>query len=70
MIDKDKSNPYYRENLKECTRKYWNIADNKANCATHILGCYNGIVKEVIRIALFPRQKTNIRAEKFLMVKN
>ena len=51
MIDKDKSNPYYRENLKECTRKYWNIADNKANCATHILGCYIGIVKVVIRIA-------------------
>lgn len=53
MIYKDKSNPYYRENLKECTRKYWNIADIKAESATHILGCYKGIVKEVIRITSF-----------------
>lgn len=47
----DKASPYYRENLKECTRKFWNLADEKVNTATHILGCYKGIVMEVIRIS-------------------
>lgn len=51
MINNDKSNPFYRENIKECTRKYWTIADSKADKATHILGCYKGIVKEVIKIS-------------------
>lgn len=53
MINHDATNPYYRDSQKECTRKYWNIADNKANAATHILGCYKGIVKCVIKISSY-----------------
>ena len=53
MINNDKSSPYYRENIKECTRKYWHIAETKAKAATHILGCYKEIVKEVIKITSF-----------------
>lgn len=51
MINNDKASPYYRENIKECTRKYWTITDSKADNATHILGCYKGVVKEVIKIS-------------------
>ena len=51
MINNDKSTPFYRENIKEYTRKYRTIADSKADKATHILGCYKGIVKEVIKIS-------------------
>ncbi len=53
MINDDRSSLYYRENLKECTRKYWNITNDKASAATHILGCYKGIVKEVLKITSF-----------------
>ena len=53
MINDDRSSLYYRENLKECTRKYWKISNKKAEAATHILGCYKGIVKEVIKISSF-----------------
>lgn len=53
MINNDISNRYYRENIKECTRKYWNIPNVKADAATHILGCYKGIVMEVIQITSY-----------------
>ncbi len=53
MINKDKSSDYYRENLQECTRKYWNVAKDKAEYATHILGCYKGIVMDVIKVTSF-----------------
>ncbi len=53
LIKDEKADPYYRENLKECTRKYWKISNKKAEAATHILGCYKGIVKEVIKISSF-----------------
>ncbi len=46
MITNDTSNPYYRNSLKECTLKFWQIKDDKAEAASHILGCYKGIVKE------------------------
>ncbi len=53
MISNDTASKYYRDSLKECTRKYWPVRDDKANAASHILGCYNGIVKEVIKISSF-----------------
>ena len=53
MIKNETSSPYYRKDLKDCTRMYWKISDDKAEVATHILGCYNGIVKEVIRISSY-----------------
>lgn len=49
----DRSNPLFRENLYDCTRKYWSVDDEKASAATHILGCYHGKVIEVIRIQEF-----------------
>lgn len=51
MINQDMASPYYRNSLKECTRKFWPIKDEKANAASHLLGCYKGIVKEVIKIS-------------------
>ena len=51
MKSNNTSNPYYRENLKECTVKYWAVKDEKAFAATHILGCYQGKVIEVIKIS-------------------
>lgn len=51
MINHNMESPYYRDNLKECTRKFWPIKDEKANAASHILGCYKGIVKEGIKIS-------------------
>ena len=36
--------------LKECTEKFWRVADDKAYNATHVLGCVNGIVVEVIKV--------------------
>lgn len=50
MLNNDRKNPLFRENLYDCTRKYWPVADAKANAATHILGCYHGKVIEVIII--------------------
>lgn len=50
MIENDTSSPLYRSSLKECTEKYWRVADIKAYNATHVLGCVNGIVVEVIKI--------------------
>lgn len=32
---------------------YWKVSDEKAEAATHILGCYDGIVKEVIRVSSY-----------------
>lgn len=51
MINHDTASPYYRDSLKECTRKFWPVKDETANAASHILGCYKGIVKEVIKIS-------------------
>lgn len=53
MMNNDRNNPLFRNSLYDCTRKYWRIADEKANMATHILGCYKGKVIEVIRIEKF-----------------
>ncbi|MDE5796371.1 MAG: hypothetical protein K2H75_04620, partial [Muribaculaceae bacterium] len=53
MVTGDRNNPLFRNSLYDCTRKYWRIADEKANVATHILGCYKGRVIEVIRIEKF-----------------
>lgn len=50
MMENDTSSPLYRSSLKECTEKYWRVADDKAYNATHVLGCVNGIVVEVIKI--------------------
>ena len=51
MKSHDTSSPHSRENLKECTVKYWAVKEEKANAATHILGCYQGKVIEVIKIS-------------------
>ena len=51
MISNDTASPHYRESLKECTVKYWAVKDEKASAATHILGCYQGKVIEVVKIA-------------------
>ena len=51
MKSNNTSNPYYRENLKECTVKYWAVKEEKASAATHILGCYQGKVIEVVKIS-------------------
>lgn len=53
MKNHDTASEYYRENLKECTRKYWKVRKEAADSATHILGCYQGIVKEVIKISSY-----------------
>lgn len=50
MLNNDRNNPLFRESRYDCTRKYWPIKTDKAEAATHILGCYHGIVIEVIRI--------------------
>lgn len=51
MKSNDTASPHYRESLKECTVKYWAVKDEKASAATHILGCYQGKVIEVVKIA-------------------
>lgn len=53
MLNNDHNNPLYRSSLYDCTRKYWPVAYEKANVATHILGCYKGKVIEVIHIESF-----------------
>lgn len=53
MLNNDRNSPLFRENLYDCTRMYWPVADAKANAATHILGCYHGKVIEVIGIQKF-----------------
>jgi len=50
MRKNDTTSRYYRPNLKECTRKFWRVNDEKAKNATHILGCVKGIVKCVVEI--------------------
>lgn len=50
MMENDTTSPLYRSSLKECTEKFWRVADDKAYNATHVLGCVNGIVVEVIKI--------------------
>ena len=51
MKSNDTSNPHYRKNLKECTVKYWAVKEEKASAATHVLGCYQGKVIEVVILA-------------------
>lgn len=53
MINHDTASEYYRKSLKECTRKYWKVRKEAADSATHILGCYQGIVKEVIKMTSY-----------------
>ena len=50
MMENDTLSPLYRSSLKECTEKYWRVADDKAYNASHVLGCVKGIVVEVIKI--------------------
>lgn len=50
MKSNDTASPHYRKSLKECTVKYWAVKDEKAFAATHILGCYQGKVIEVVKI--------------------
>ena len=64
MINNDISNRYYRENIKECTRKYWNIPNDKTDAATHILGCYKGIVMEVIQITSYSTSENDFPGRK------
>lgn len=47
----DVKNPFYRPSLYDCTVKYWRVADKKAYSATHIVGCYKGVIKEVVKIS-------------------
>lgn len=53
MMNNDQNNSLYRPNRFECTRKYWRVKYEKAQAATHILGCYQGKVVEVIKIDKF-----------------
>lgn len=50
MQHDDRMHPLFRNSLYDCTRKYWQINEEKFNIATHILGCYKGKVIEVILI--------------------
>ena len=50
MQHDDRIHPLFRNSLYDCTRKYWQIKEEKFNIATHILGCYKGKVIEVINI--------------------
>ena len=54
-LNNDHSNPFYRPSVYDCTVKYWRVNDEKANNATHIIGCYKGIVKEVVKITERPK---------------
>lgn len=58
MLRNDTNNPLYRERPYDCTVKFWNIADEKAASATHILGCYKGKVVEVVQIKRITTVKT------------
>ena len=53
MINNDTESPFYRETVEDCTRMYWKISKTKADAATHILGCYKGIVKGVLKISSY-----------------
>lgn len=59
-LNNDRSNPLYRPSVYDCTVKYWQINYEKANKATHIIGCYKGIVKEVVKITEQPRIDTEV----------
>ena len=50
MINDDRNNPLFRSSFYDCTRMYWPIKDEKFDVATHILGCYQGKIIEVIDI--------------------
>ena len=45
----------------DCTVKYWRVDDEKARNATLIIGCYKGIVKEVVKIT----EPYKVDADKF-----
>lgn len=40
-----------RENVYECTRKYWKLSKDKADMADYIVGVANGIVRGVYEFA-------------------
>ena len=63
-INNDISNHYICENITECIRKYWNIPNDKADAATHILGCYKGIVMEVIQITSYSTSENDFPGRK------
>ena len=68
-LNNDHNNPLYRSSVYDCTVKYWRVNDEKANNATHIIGCYKGIVKEVVKITEQPKtdhgRKVFIGVEQF-----
>lgn len=49
-LNHDTKHPLYRSSVYDCTVKYWRVDDEKARNATLIIGCYKGIVKEVVKI--------------------
>ncbi len=48
-IQKNAEGIYVRNNLYECTRKYWTISPNRANNIDYVLGVYRGIVRSVLK---------------------
>ena len=50
FLNHDTKHPLYRPSVYDCTVKYWRVDDEKAYNATHIIGCYKGIVKEVVKV--------------------
>lgn len=50
MLHDNRMHPLFRNSLYDCTRKYWQIKEEKYDIATHILGCYKGKVIEVVHI--------------------
>lgn len=58
FLNHDTKNPFYRPSVYDCTVKYWRVDDEKAHNATHIIGCYKGIVKEVVKVTEPPKIDT------------
>lgn len=50
LLKNDEQSDFYRKDLKECTQMYWSVKSPKFEEATHILGCYHGVVKSVLKI--------------------
>lgn len=60
-LNHDTKHPLYRSSVYDCTVKYWRVDDEKARNATLIIGCYKGIVKEVVKIT----EPYKVDADKF-----
>ena len=60
-LNHDTKHPLYRSSVYDCTVKYWRVDDEKARNATLIIGCYKGIVKEVVKIT----ETYKVDADKF-----